>query len=339
MLPRRFTSMTIGRIYLLGSVVLFAIANALVRVLIEVGSENPIDGRNPISFCNVLFVGNLCALAVFMVWFAPQLRSTVLSRLRAREWFSMTLVALFGGAIAPAFTFIALGLTAVNNVVLLDNIGPPVNLALSVWLLGERVNTWIVSGAALAFVGVVITIWLQPADAEILMGIGGMSMGRGETLAIMGAIAGAIAAIISKKSLVAVPSSLFLIYRTALGSLIFGALAIHFFGIGHFQDVLAPQLWRWMIVYGGVIVAGGFWLELAGLRRVSVGDFSLINAFSPLAGVLAAYFLLGEAPNLGHYLGGSIILLGLVCNHWGLLKRDRKQMTNPPELDMGFKGI
>jgi hypothetical protein len=51
-----------GRAYLLTAVVIFAAANAVTRKLTDIGAQNLVDGRNPISLCNVLFVGNLVAL-------------------------------------------------------------------------------------------------------------------------------------------------------------------------------------------------------------------------------------------------------------------------------------
>ena len=51
-----------GRVYLLTAIIIFAAGSPVTRKLIEIGANNLVDGRNPISFCNVLFVGNLCAL-------------------------------------------------------------------------------------------------------------------------------------------------------------------------------------------------------------------------------------------------------------------------------------
>ena len=56
-----------GRAYRLLAVIIFAAANSDTRQLTELGSQNLIDGRNPISFYNVLFVGNLTALMALAV--------------------------------------------------------------------------------------------------------------------------------------------------------------------------------------------------------------------------------------------------------------------------------
>ena len=44
-----------GRAYLLAAIAIFGAANAVTRKITEIGAANLIDGRNPISFCNVLF--------------------------------------------------------------------------------------------------------------------------------------------------------------------------------------------------------------------------------------------------------------------------------------------
>jgi hypothetical protein len=95
-----------------------------------------------------------------------------------------------------------------------DQIEPPLTLALSVLILGERVNRWVVAGAVASFVGVALTIFLQQLgdDPVPMMGL---AIGRGEVMALAGALAAAISTVISKMSLSQVPLGLFNIVRTA----------------------------------------------------------------------------------------------------------------------------
>jgi len=46
-------------IYLAIAVFIFASSNSITRKIVQIGQNNLIDGRNPISLCNVLFVGNI----------------------------------------------------------------------------------------------------------------------------------------------------------------------------------------------------------------------------------------------------------------------------------------
>ena len=58
-----------GAAFLWLSVLLFAASKSIVRILSDLGAKNLVDRRNPISFCNLLFAGNMCAaLALFAVY-------------------------------------------------------------------------------------------------------------------------------------------------------------------------------------------------------------------------------------------------------------------------------
>lgn len=164
---------------------IFAASGAVTRKLTEIGAEHFIGNRNPISFCNVLFVGNLCALILLILIYGRQWNKATLKQLSSQDWVSLTAVAILSGALAPGLIFQAFALTGVNNVILVGRLEPPLTLALSVWLLRERVNIWEFIGAIAAFVGVILSIILQ-SPAEGMMNMGGFSLGIGELLAAAG---------------------------------------------------------------------------------------------------------------------------------------------------------
>jgi drug/metabolite transporter (DMT)-like permease len=329
-----------GRVYLLIAVVIFGAANAVTRKLTDLGAENLIDGRNPISFCNVLFVGNLCALGLLSMIYQHQWRPQTLRQISRNQWLTLTLVAILGGAIAPTLIFTALSMTAVNNVILIGQIEPPLVLALSVLLLGERVNGWVVSGAIMAFVGVALTVLLQTPGNEVMV-MAGLRIGRGEFLTLLAAIFGAVSNLISKVSLQRIPLGIFSVFRMLVGTLCFFAATIILLGPEHFTDVTAPFLWQWMLLYSAVIVVGGQLAWFSGLKRSTAGEVSLATAFNPLAGILAAFLILGEAPTLAQYVGGAVILGGIVLNQIGVQRLVPVQALNPAEMNesVTFKGI
>lgn len=339
---------TSGRTYLLIAVIIFAAANSVTRKLTVLGAANLIEGRNPISFCNVLFVGNLCALCALLLVYHRQLARPVLRQLSRKDWLGLMTVAVLSGALAPAFFFSALNLTAVNNVILIGRIEPPLTLALSVLLLGARVNSWVVWGALVSFVGVVLTIVLQTPTSNMVT-MAGFQVGQGELMTVAGAIAAAIAVIVSKVTLQQVPLGLFNVVRTAMGTLVFFVAALSLFGAGHFTDVFSPLLWQWMILYGAVIVVGGQLCWFAGLRTTNAAEVALANSFNPIAGVLAAYLILGEVPTLAQYLGGVVILAGIALNQVGILRETAPSPKRlaiasalqemEAETTVGFKGI
>lgn len=325
------------QVYLWLAVLIFASASSVTRKLTEIGSQNFIDGRNPISFCNVLFVGNICALLALLLIYRRQLSLRSFGQFSRSDWVSMAAVGLLSGALAPGAIFDALSRTMVNNVVLVGRIEPPLTLALAVWLLGERTNGWEIAGAIVAFVGVVATVVLQGLWENSMMPANFAAIGWGEVLTVIGAIALAISSVISKARLTRIPIGLFTIVRTALGTIIFFFVALYVYGSDHFMEVSSPFLWKWMLVYGTVIVAVGQSFWLAGLKHTSGSDASLVSAFNPIAAILAAYLILGEAPTSAQYLGGSVIVCGIVLSQIGAWQKP--STPQGMETRVGFKGV
>ena len=335
-----------GRGYLLTAIIIFAAASPVTRKLTELGAQNLVDGRNPISFCNVLFVGNITALILLILIYGKQFNFQSFKQLSRNDWVGLVTVAILSGALAPALIFSALEITAVNNVVLIGRIEPPLALALSVIFLKERVNTLIVLGSIISFIGVVLTVVLQTPDDKIMMEMMGSQIGQGELMTAGGAIALAIATVVSQKQLGNIPLGIFNIFRTAAGTVVFFVIVIALFTPSHFIDVLSPFLWQWMIIYSAVIVVGGQLSWFQGLKTTSAADVSLSSSFSPIAGILAAYLLLGEVPNMAHYIGGGAIILGIALNQIGIQKQAKEMKEMPAvstvkEMDMevGYKGI
>lgn len=108
-----------GRVYLLLAIAIFGAANAVTRKLTQLGAENLVNGENPISFCNVLFVGNLCALILLIIIYYHQLQPQLIKQIHWKNWLTMVVIAILGAVIVPMLIFIALSLTEVNNVILI----------------------------------------------------------------------------------------------------------------------------------------------------------------------------------------------------------------------------
>lgn len=306
-----------GQIYLWIAVVPFAASNSIVRKLTDIGTYHLIDGRNPISPCNVLFVSNLCALIVLIPFFRRQLNRHTLRTVTHQEWSVLILVSVLAGALAPALIFIALSQTMVSSVILVGRIEPPLILLLSIWLLHSRINRWEVLGTLLSLVGVVFTIALQPSPINSLP-IGAIHLGKGELLTLVGVSAAAIATVISKAKLNHIPLGLYTIMRLLVGTTVFFVMAIVLYGADHFRDITSPVLWQLMLLYGIVIVAIGQLCWFRGLKASTTSEAALANSFNPVVGIAAAYLILGEQPLFAHYVGGSIILVGLLLSQIGI---------------------
>ncbi|MBD2359429.1 DMT family transporter [Tolypothrix sp. FACHB-123] len=334
--------------YLWLAILIFGFSSAITRKLTEIGAQNLIGDRNPISLCNVLFVGNLCALLVTIPIYWRQWKPANLRQLSKRDWISLTVVAILSGALAPGLIFQALAITGVNNVILIGRLEPPLTLAFSVWLLRERVTKWQIGGAIAAFIGVSLTIVLQPST-QAMMSMGSLKLGLGEILTAIGALAVSVSTIIGKKHLSHVPLGIYSIFRNTLGTIIFFCIALGLYGKEHFMDVFSPFLWQWMLVYGAFIVVLGQFLWIKGLRTSTVSTASLIGSFTPIIGIIAAFLLLNEVPTQAQYIGGGLILAGIFLSQVGIQRQTSPTITSPQssstqveqqiEMGMGFKGM
>ena len=257
---------------------------------------------------------------------------------------SLIFVSILSGAVAPALVFEALARTEVTNVVLISRLEPPLVLALSFIFLRERVNLLQVIGAVISFTGICTIIILQTLFENMMTAEGFSAIGLGELLTAIGAVSSAIATILSKKSLDNITPGFYSLFRTVIGGIIFFFVALYLYGINHFMDVTSPLLWQWMILYGAVIVALGQSFWFIGLEGSPSSKISLASSFIPIAGIVAAFFILGEVPTLSQYIGGSIVIIGIFISQIGI-RKENKRLENRDKLiknmdnEVGFKGI
>jgi drug/metabolite transporter (DMT)-like permease len=324
-------------VYLWTAIAIFAASSSVTRKIIELGQNHLINGRNPISLCNVLFIGNICALLVMSLIFHRDWRWQQLGQLKPVHWLSLTLVAILA-ALATAMIFTALDRTTVTNVVLIGRLEPPLTLALGMWFLQVRVNGWTIASSFVAFIGVAVTAFL--AQSSQFVKIMGIHFGSGDILVAGGALFLSIATIISQKYLQGVPFGIVSGYRTLFGTVIFFFLALHLYGANHFAEAFSPYLWVWMLVYGAIIVVIGQLCWFKGLSGSTAAAITLANSFNPIAAIIFAYLLLGEVPTPSQYLGGSIILLGIILGLIGSYQRKKMPIALMMGLTTtGFKGV
>ena len=126
-------------IYLILSLALFAAGNSIVKWLIREGGKFGLTAPGAISFCNVLFVGNICGAIFALLLGGPR---SILRELRGTSWHvrrHLLLDILLGVTIA-SLLFTALGNTMVTNLILLSRIEPVAFAIFSVLLFKSKVT-------------------------------------------------------------------------------------------------------------------------------------------------------------------------------------------------------
>jgi drug/metabolite transporter (DMT)-like permease len=321
------------------SVLVFGAAGSVVRILSDLGAQYPIDGRNAISFCNLLFAGNACALVVLYAVHHKTWTIETLRGLSWREWCSLFVIGLLANGVAPWLFFLAIENTMVTNIVLVSQLEPPLLLFLAWLVFRDRCGVWSILGSLLCLTGVALTIVLQPKGSDVMIG-------RGELFAALAAVTYAFSTIIARSCLKTVPVGIFSVFRTGVGTIGFFFVVLYLFGPIHFVDLGAPMLWQWMALYGGIIVVSGQLAWDSGVRKSRSIDVSVVTSFSPVAGILAAFLILGEKPMQAHYIGGAVLIAGIALCLLGARQKGAIAMVAPeaaPSLEAesrtGFKGV
>ncbi|MGI9414823.1 MAG: EamA family transporter, partial [Hyphomicrobiales bacterium] len=142
-----------GALLVWSAILVFAASNSIVRLLYDLGASHPVDGRNAISFCNVLFVGNLCAMMSLLAIYRKEWAPVRLRKLARRDWGWLVVLSTLSAALAPALGFLALERADVTSVVLIGRIEPLLFLVLTMIFLGESAGRWSVAAAAIAVAG------------------------------------------------------------------------------------------------------------------------------------------------------------------------------------------
>lgn len=330
-----------GIVLVWGAVLTYAASNSIVAILTEIGKEHPIRGENPISFCNILFVGNLVALVVLLGIFGRSWTRKNLAGLSLSDYIALTLSAALASAVAPGLYFYALEHTQVTNVVLVGRVEPVMILIFSVLFLRERLDRWALAGALIALTGAAPVVLQGGPDATL-------SLGVGEIAALGASLSFTLSTILSRSRLQHVPLGIFMIYRTVLGTVFFVIAGLYMFGIDHFQHLFAPIVWKYVAIYGLVVALGGTLLWNLGLKHSRTGDISLATSFTPIAGVFFAIVIVGEPLTPVLIAGGIVVLIGILVGQFGrrLVVRARTRFAAPTDTEAlayegncNFKGL
>ena len=307
------SKVVMGALLVWAAVIIYASSNSIVSALAHIGWQNKIDGRNAISFCNLLFLGSLISLLPMAVLFRKDWTREKVRALTRKDWIILTISAGLSSALTPYLFFIALDATTVTNVVLVGRIEPPLFLIASAVLLKEKLDWWALTGGLIALCGAVVMFTMNSAD-------GSFALGKGEIATIFATLSFIASTLITRAGLQGIPMGIFSIYRAVLGTIIFYFLGLYLYGPNHFQDLLEPIVLKWVWVYAIIVILCGQLAWNLGLKHARGGDISLATSFSPIAALVIAMLLLGEDPGPGLFPGGLIILAAIALGQFGRMR-------------------
>ncbi|MEM9941368.1 MAG: DMT family transporter, partial [Planctomycetota bacterium] len=291
--------------------------------------------ENAISYCNVLFVGNLfSALIIFIYYWPPNIFSQF-HQISTERWKSLLANTLIANIVSPMLILIALEDGGnITSVILLLQTNCVFYPLIAWFMFGESISKRSMTGFAVIIVGSAILVTLETNTPSHTL-----------YCAIGAAFCRSLGSCLAKKTLednTILPA--FMVLRNLIGAAGFFVLAIQMFGFGHFKDAFLPGIWHIMIVYAGLIVVLG---QVTWFKAVSALPSEPISTWSttiPAAALLFAWLLLGETPAEIQWVSLVLILVGLAIAkiNWNgnrkIFAKNSRGLANVDLSDRPFHG-
>ena len=321
----RFLSRSNPKLLLVLSRLLAAARPAILAFLITQGSRLSGGDKIPISFCNVLFVGNLCSAIAVCLFFDFK---TIIGDFKKLE--TKILLGLFVNgclaALLSALIFIGLQYTSVTNAVLLGRFGPVLYAVIGSLMLGNKITKFEMGGFSLIVLGIA-TITLKQNNFQL---------NQGDILILVSTLVYTCTALIGKTVLAKKTSLAVVVFtRNFVSAIFFFIIAISLFGFSHFSDTFSGSLWIVMSIYGLIVVVLAQLLWYSSLKRLDSKTVGALSSLSPIFGISYAYLLNGESPSKVQLSALIVILIGLFISNIGKKKSKptESELEKTPEME------
>ena len=286
---------------------LAALGPSLIALLVIQAAQLSGGGESPISFCNVLFIGNLCAAMVVVAWFGLGSIWRELAQLDRKLWFGLVVNGCLA-ALLSALIFSSLQYTSVTNAILLARFGPVLYALVGAVLLKQSIRKWEWAGFSLIVVGI-LAIVLKSSMFQL---------NRGDLLILGSSVVYAASSLLGKLLLSGkCPRETVVFSRNAISAISFFFIANILFGPDHFADAFRGQLWILMTVYALFIIVLAQFTWYAALEKLDTKTVGKWTVLSPVFGVLYALILHGERPSSIQISAFVVIMAGVLISSYG----------------------
>ena len=318
------------KLLLILSRALAAARPAILSFLITQGDRLGGDKKIPVSFCNVLFVGNLCSAIAVCLFFDFRTIIYDLKRLENKILFGL----LANGCLAALLSsliFLGLKETSVANAVLIGRLGPVLYAVVGSIFLGKRLAKLEIAGFALIVLGIGAITLVQ----------NNFQLNKGDLLILLSTLAYTSTALIGRIALSEKCSLAVVVFsRNFISAIFFFIIAMFLFGFHHFMDIFSGQLWIVMSVYGLVVVVLAQLMWYSALRRLDSKTVGSLTSLSPIFSIFYAYVLNGESPSQVQIAALLVILIGLFVSNLGKKKsrQNENELEKMPEMESTASG-
>ncbi|MBP2315218.1 DMT family transporter [Azospirillum soli] len=243
----------------------------------------------------------------------------------ARDWTSLTLLALFGMVLFNLFLLYGLRATSAVAAGIITSTIPAMTALCAALILRERISAGSAGAIALAVLGIA-ALNLRPGE----------SAGTDDSLVGNALVFGAVVSeglygVFARRLGGRVPPLTLTFLANVLSAVMMAPAAL--LTLDGFDPTAVPGwVWGLFVVSGlaGGLLAVVLWMR--GIVHVPASRAGLFTGLIPAAGVVAAVLFLGEAFTLGHAAGLLCVLLGIALGTGAFQRskiQDKREETTP----------
>ncbi|WP_373182269.1 DMT family transporter [Halomonas campaniensis] len=249
---------------------------------------------------SIAFLRWVLALAVLTPFLAPAAwkhRTTI-----RREWPKLAVLGLLGMGLWQGLAYVAAETTSATNMGILAAMVPLLTVLLSALILREPPSLGGTLGGVVALLGVLVLLG-RGNPLSLLE----LSVATGDLLMVVAATCYALYGVMLKRWPMDLPPWI-LLYAQVIFAVLF---LLPPYLMGPMTPVDASNIG--LILYAGIpasIITTFLWMRA--IRQIGASQASIFINLMPLFSALIAMALLGERIALFHFLGGALVLTGVI---------------------------
>jgi drug/metabolite transporter (DMT)-like permease len=243
--------------------------------------------------------------ALVLLPFVYSYRAEMMKLLKGR-WIELLVIGGSGLFLTQGLIFLGLLYTDVINCGLIISLMPIITMVLAFFVLGEPMGAWQAVGTAVSFIGMIVII-VHGELSQLL----GLNFNIGELWVLLGAFGFGLYTVLLRRAKFTMDRLPLLVMLLLAGSIVgipFAVVEI-LMGEKFTMDMRGALALGYCAIFGGAIMYLLFnWsIEILGAAKAGLLMY-LQMLFVPFF----AYLLLGEKLQPYHFIGGALILLGIV---------------------------
>lgn len=225
---------------------------------------------------------------------------------KKREWFLLLMAGITGTLINQLFYFTGLQHSTAGNAALIIALSPIATTMLSRMFLKEEITLQKLSGALVAFVGVICIV---------LFGGKELGISIGDIYLLLAMLGMSVSLLFIRKLTIAMSSYEVTIYATVIGTILMTP-AVAYEGIAD-QLHGSHHVWTWLLLISVAVIGQGvtgFWWN-RGIAVVGASVSAMFMNIPPFIAIIVSYFVLGDSIKPAQIAGGVLILAGVALSN------------------------